>query len=99
MTDFNWDNFCAELSAIEMIKDQTQVKKLSQDYYHFSPILQQQLQDKIGDIVVCPATEAEILLVAKVCVKYKIPLTVSGGGNGKLWTVYSLGRGGDFRYL
>ncbi|HEY9864239.1 MAG TPA: FAD-binding oxidoreductase [Candidatus Obscuribacterales bacterium] len=81
-TDINWDNFCAELSGIEIITDQTQVKKLSQDYYHFSPILQPLLQDKTGDIVVRPATEAEILQVAKVCVKYKIPLTVRGAGTG-----------------
>lgn len=81
-TDINWDNFCAELSGIELITDQTQVKKLSQDYYHFSPILQPLLKDKTGDIVVRPATEAEILQVAKVCVKYKIPLTVRGAGTG-----------------
>ena len=82
MTDINWDNFRAELSGIEMITDKTQVKKLSQDYYHFSPILQYQLKDKTGDIVVRPATETEILQVAKVCVKYKIPLTVRGAGTG-----------------
>jgi len=82
MTDINWDNFRAELSGIEMITDKTQVKKLSQDYYHFSPILQHELKDKTGDIVVRPTTEAEILQVAKVCVKYKIPLTVRGAGTG-----------------
>ena len=82
MTDINWDHFCSELSGIEMITDKTQVKKLSQDYYHFSPILQPLLKDKTADIVVRPATETEILLVAKVCVKYKIPLTVRGAGTG-----------------
>lgn len=82
MTDINWNNFCAELSGIEIITDQTQVKKLSQDYYHFSPILQPLLKDKTGDIVVRPKTESEILQVAKVCVKYKVPLTVRGAGTG-----------------
>jgi FAD/FMN-containing dehydrogenases len=82
MTNINWDNFCDELSGIEIITDQTQVNKLSQDYYHFSPILQPLLKDKTGDIVVRPTTEAEILQVAKVCVKYKIPLTVRGAGTG-----------------
>lgn len=82
MIDINWDTFCSELSGIEIIRDQTQVMKLSQDYYHFSPILQPLLQDKTGDIVVRPTTEAEILQVAKVCLKYKVPLTVRGAGTG-----------------
>ncbi len=82
MIDINWDTFCSELLGIETIRDQTQVMKLSQDYYHFSPILQPLLQDKTGDIVVRPATEAEILQVAKLCVKYKVPLTVRGAGTG-----------------
>ncbi|MBD2483050.1 FAD-binding oxidoreductase [Planktothrix sp. FACHB-1365] len=82
MIDINWDTFCSELSGIEIIRDQTQVMKLSQDYYHFSPILQPLLKDKTGDIVVRPTTEAEILQVAKVCVKYKVPLTVRGAGTG-----------------
>lgn len=82
MIDINWDTFCSELSGIEIIRDQTQVMKLSQDYYHFSPILQPLLKDKTGDIVVRPATEAEILQVAKVCLKYKVPLTVRGAGTG-----------------
>lgn len=82
INNINWDNFCSELSGIEIIRDRIQVTKLSQDYYHFSPILQPLLKDKIGDIVVRPATEAEILQVAKVCVKYKVPLTVRGAGTG-----------------
>ncbi|MBE9146480.1 FAD-binding oxidoreductase [Planktothrix mougeotii] len=82
MIDINWDTFCSELSGIEMIRDQTQVMKLSQDYYHFSPILQPLLKDKTGDLVVRPTTEAEILQVAKVCLKYKVPLTVRGAGTG-----------------
>ena len=82
MININWDTFCSELSEIETIQEPNQRQKLSQDYYHFSPILQPLLHDKIGDIVVRPATEAEVLQVAKVCVKYKVPLTVRGAGTG-----------------
>ena len=71
-----------ELTGIEVISDRDQIAKLSLDYYHFSPVLQQQLADKRGDIVVRPTTEAEVIQVAQVCVKHKIPLTVRGAGTG-----------------
>jgi len=78
----DWDAFSSELSGIEIISDRAQVVKLSQDYYHFSPVLQPLLSDKTGDLVVRPASEAEVLRVAAACVKSKIPLTVRGAGTG-----------------
>ncbi|MBF2046011.1 MAG: FAD-binding oxidoreductase [Leptolyngbya sp. IPPAS B-1204] len=78
----NWDNFVAALNGIEVIRDPGQVAKLSKDYYSYSPILQSLLADKVGDIVVRPASEAEVLQVAEVCVRYKVPLTVRGAGTG-----------------
>lgn len=78
----DWDLIASELSEVDLIRDPIQVKKLSQDYYHFSPILQPLLQDKVGDLVVRPTTEAEVLKVAQICVKYQIPLTVRGAGTG-----------------
>ncbi|WP_107666866.1 FAD-binding oxidoreductase [Cyanothece sp. BG0011] len=70
------------LSHLEIITDSNQITKLSLDYYHFSPILQQKLQDKRGDIVIRPTTEEEVVQVAQTCVKYKVPLTVRGAGTG-----------------
>ena len=78
----DWDAFSSELSGIEIISDRAQVVKLSQDYYHFSPVLQPLLSDKIGDLVVRPASEAEVLRIAAACAKSKIPLTVRGAGTG-----------------
>ena len=78
----DWDAFCSELSGIEIIRDRAQVVKLSQDYYHFSPVLQPILSDKTGDLVVRPASEAEVLRIAAACIKSKIPLTVRGAGTG-----------------
>ena len=78
----DWDAFSSELSGIEIISDRAQVFKLSQDYYHFSPVLQPLLSDKTGDLVVRPASEAEVLRIAAACVKFKIPLTVRGAGTG-----------------
>jgi len=78
----DWDAFAAALDGIEIIRDTAQVSKLSKDYYTYSPILVEQLQDKVGDVVVRPTSEAEVLQVAKACVQQRIPLTVRGAGTG-----------------
>jgi FAD/FMN-containing dehydrogenase len=77
-----WDMVIAELMGLDLIRDATQVAKLSQDYYHFSPILQAQLAQKVGDVVVRPVSEAEVIQVVKTCVRHQVPLTVRGAGTG-----------------
>ncbi|ACK65471.1 FAD linked oxidase domain protein [Rippkaea orientalis PCC 8801] len=78
----SWNIIKTELSNLEIITDPLQISKLSLDYYHFSPILNNQLQDKRGDLVVRPNNEEEVIQIAQTCVKYKIPLTVRGAGTG-----------------
>ncbi|MDB9306885.1 MULTISPECIES: FAD-binding oxidoreductase [Cyanophyceae] len=70
------------LEGIEIITQTTQVAKLSQDYHTFSPVLVPKLQGKVGDIVVRPANEDEVIKVASACVQCKIPVTVRGAGTG-----------------
>lgn len=78
----DWGAIASELTGIEMISEASQLAKFSLDYYHFSPVLKPQLQDKRGELVVRPTSEAEVLQVAQVCVKHQIPLTVRGAGTG-----------------
>ncbi|MBD2461957.1 FAD-binding oxidoreductase [Oscillatoria sp. FACHB-1407] len=78
----DWDAFVTALDGIEVIRDAVQVAKLSRDYYTYSPILQTLLSDKVGDLVVRPVNEAEVLKVAKACVQFKVPLTIRGAGTG-----------------
>ncbi|HEY9675882.1 MAG TPA: FAD-binding oxidoreductase [Waterburya sp.] len=78
----DWDAIASELAGMELITEPSQITKLSLDYYHFSPVLQPKLSGKRGDLVVRPINEAEVLRVAAVCVKYKVPLTVRGAGTG-----------------
>jgi len=74
--------FTADLEGIEAISTPSQVAKLSEDYYHFSPILVPLLEGKVGDIVLRPNDESEVIRIASACAKYQIPLTVRGGGTG-----------------
>ena len=70
------------IKGVEIITDVELVRKLSQDYHTFSPILVTRLTGKVADLVVRPANEAEIIKVAAACVKYQIPITVRGAGTG-----------------
>lgn len=78
----DWDAFAASIDGIEVIRDAAQVAKLSKDYYTYSPILVPLLADKVGDLVVRPANEVEVMAVARACVQARIPLTVRGAGTG-----------------
>jgi FAD/FMN-containing dehydrogenase len=82
-TDLNLDQAIAnELQGIEIITESNQITKLSLDYYHFSPILYEQLKDKRADLVVRPSNEAEVIEIVKLCYRHQVPLTVRGAGTG-----------------
>lgn len=81
-TNVDWGVIARSLNPIETIIAPNQVAKLSKDYYYFSPILAEQLADKVGDLVVKPKNEAEVLQAADVCVTNRLPLTVRGAGTG-----------------
>ena len=73
-----------QLPDLECITDANQVLRLSQDYNHFSPILQPIFADKRAIAVLRPAHETDVLAIAKFCVAHRIPLTVRGAGTGKI---------------
>ncbi|MBW4446887.1 MAG: FAD-binding oxidoreductase [Spirirestis rafaelensis WJT71-NPBG6] len=79
---FDLDRLINTLGSIETITKPSEVAKLSQDYHTFSPILVPKLAGKVGDLVMRPANEAEVLKVAAACVKYRVPVTVRGAGTG-----------------
>ncbi|WP_088239631.1 FAD-binding oxidoreductase [Calothrix rhizosoleniae] len=79
---FDLEALLRSLANIEVITDAHQVAKLSQDYHTFSPVLVKKLQGKVGDLVVRPANEAEVLQVAQACVQHRVPVTIRGAGTG-----------------
>ncbi|MFN5515505.1 MAG: FAD-binding oxidoreductase [Cyanobacteriota bacterium] len=80
----DWQSIAQTLqdSSLQVIQDPQQVAKLSQDYFHFSPVLQEKLGDCRGDLVVRARSEADVLTVAQLCVREQIPLTLRGAGTG-----------------
>lgn len=80
--NINYQAIALELKGIETTSDRDRLAKLSLDYYHFSPILKEQLHHQRGELATFPTIESEVLRIARTCVKHKIPLTVRGAGTG-----------------
>ena len=71
-----------DLDDLKPITDVQEVDRLSKDFAWFSPILVSQLADKRADAVFSPTTVDEIRRIVIACVKYRVPLSVRGGGTG-----------------
>jgi hypothetical protein len=69
------------------------VKQKSRDFFWYSPILKQQLEDCRADAVATPRSEADILRIAALCARHGVPLTVRGAGTGNYGQAVPL-RGG-----
>jgi len=57
--EIDWSRFAAELDGIRILLNGNQVRAKSKDFFWYSPILNEQLKDCVGDLVVMPRTEAE----------------------------------------
>lgn len=75
-------NFLAEIASIEFTQNAAQVAAKSRDYFWYSPILTELLDGKVGDVVVSPRTQEEVVRVAAACARHRIHITVRGGGTG-----------------
>ena len=76
------DALLADIAGIEATTELVDRKRRSRDYFWYSPILQEQLKDKLADVVVTPGDEADVLRIAAACARHRIPLTVRGGATG-----------------
>ena len=80
--EIDWDGFLGDVEGVEVIDNLQRVRLKSRDYFWYSPILNEQLKKKTAHLVVVPKSEAEIIQVASACAKWKVPLTLRGGGTG-----------------
>ncbi len=80
--EINWDGFQGDIEGIKIIDNPQRVKLKSRDYFWYSPILNEILKKSHAHMVVVPASEAEVIKVAAACAKWKVPMTLRGGGTG-----------------
>ena len=57
----NWEGFKSEISGVRFEEGKDFVTSRSKDYFWYSPILSEILDDKIGDLVVIPSNQEEII--------------------------------------
>ena len=69
------ENF-RKIHDLEVINNQSDLKRLSRDFYNYSPILKSKLDGCIADLVVRPKYIQAVLAVAKKCWDMSLPLTI-----------------------
>jgi FAD/FMN-containing dehydrogenase len=74
--------FLQDIQGIEVTLDAATLAVKSRDYFWYSPILAEQLNGKLGEALVKPTTEVEVVRVAAAAARHRINITVRGGGTG-----------------
>ena len=76
------DAFVAELAGIPCSQNAEVLEAKSKDYYWYSPLLQEALGDKRGEVCLKPQSEKEVVRIAAAAARHGIRLTPRGGGTG-----------------
>ena len=71
-----------ELEGIAVEDNPALVRQKSRDFYWYSPILKEELDNVTADLVVSPKTEEEVIRVLKVAYAHGVPITPRGAGTG-----------------
>jgi len=82
-----------EVKNLEIIENQSDVKRLSKDFYNYSPVLTEKLDGCIADLVVRPSDHNAVKQVCEICWELSIPLTLRGAGTGNYGQAVPLFKG------
>ena len=82
-----------KVENLEIIESESDLKRLSKDFYSYSPILKKKLDGCIADFVVRPIKYEAVKKVAEICWKFSIPLTLRGSGTGNYGQAVPLFKG------
>jgi FAD/FMN-containing dehydrogenase len=82
MPAYDLDGLKRRIVGIRREDNPALVRQKSRDFYWYSPVLKRQLEHVVADIVVAPASEAELLAVMAACFELRIPITPRGTGTG-----------------
>src|SRR5882757_5658380 len=75
-------SFRQDLSDIPILEDPGSLRMRSRDFFWFSPILKETLEDKRAELIAVPRDKADVMRVAAACARHRVPVTVRGGGTG-----------------
>ncbi|ODN71954.1 FAD-binding oxidoreductase [Methylobrevis pamukkalensis] len=78
----DYDAIKAELDGIAIEDNPKLVRQKSRDFFWYSPILKDQLDNVTADLVVSPASEEEVIRTLKVAFAHGVPVTPRGSGTG-----------------
>ncbi len=82
-----------KVKNLEVIKNHSDVKRLSKDFYNYSPVLNKILDGCIADLVVRPGDTNAVKKVAEICWEFSVPLTLRGSGTGNYGQAVPLFKG------
>jgi FAD/FMN-containing dehydrogenase len=82
LDDLIRDRFLEDLGDVPVVTDPLRVRKKSRDFFWYSPVLNEQLKDCAGDVLVEARSEQDVIATAAACARHGVPLTVRGGGTG-----------------
>lgn len=88
-----YDKLISLLGEGNVIVDLPMRKQLSKDFYWYSPVLTDMLDDKIADYIVKPSNEEEIKSILSLAVQNKIPVTIRGAGTGNYGQIIPMNGG------
>jgi FAD/FMN-containing dehydrogenase len=74
--------FLRDLGDVPYVTAPNVVAAKSRDFFWYSPILKEQLAERVGDVVVSPRSEGDVVAVAALCAAHTLALTVRGAGTG-----------------
>lgn len=78
----DWTAIKSALGRIPHADDAATLRFKSRDFFWFSPILKAQLEHCLAELVVSPQTEEDVVQIAAIAARFRVPLTIRGGGTG-----------------
>jgi FAD/FMN-containing dehydrogenase len=72
----------AALAHLEIDDNPVSIRAKSRDFFWYSPVLKARMDHLVGDFVVAPKSEAEVIEVLRVCYAHDVPVTTRGAGTG-----------------
>lgn len=86
--------YISELQSLldedQYLLEESSLRKQSKDFYWYSPILKEELQDKEADIILYPKNTKEIMAIFSIAVKHHIPVQFKGAATGNYGQIIPL---------